>query len=67
MEFVKRQHAAIECSRALMNSLLDEVDIHRDKFQEMGMTMQVHEQYIVRSGFATQEIAQYVNMFIREK
>ena len=30
------------------------------------MTMQVHEQYIVRSGVVTQEMAQYVNALIRE-
>ena len=30
------------------------------------MILQVHRQYIVRSGVVTQEMAQYVNCLIRE-
>ena len=65
-EVVQQQNAAIESSRALMNNLVEEVNTHRDNFQKVGMIMQVHEQYIVRSGVVTQEMAQYVNALIRE-
>ena len=65
-EVVQQQNAAIESSRALMSSLVEEVNTHRDNFQKVGMIMQVHEQYIVRSGVVTQEMAQYVNALIKE-
>ena len=65
-EVVQLQNAAIESSRALMNSLVEEVNTHRDNFQKVGMIMQVHEQYIARSGVVTQKMAQYVIMIIRE-
>ena len=65
-EVVQQQNAAIESSRALMSSLVEEVNTHRDNFQKVGMIMQVHEQYIVRSGVVTQEMAQYVNALIGE-
>ena len=64
--FVQRQNATIEGSRTLMSSLVDEVNTHRDNFQEVGMIIQVHEQYIVRSGVVTKEIAQYVNALIKD-
>ena len=66
-EVAQQQNAAIESSRALMSSLVEEVNTHRVNFQKVGMIMQVHEQYIVRSGVVTQEMAQYVNALIREK
>ena len=64
--FVQQQNASIEGSRALMNSLVEEVNSHCDNFQKAGMIMQVNEQYIVRSGVVTQEMAQYINALIRE-
>ena len=64
--FVQQQNASIESSRALMSSLVEDVNIHRDNFQKVGMIMQVHEQSIARSGVVTQEMAQYVNRLIRE-
>ena len=65
-EVVQQQHAAIESSRTLLSSLVEEVNTHRDNFQKVWMIMQVHEQYIVRSGVVTREMAQYVNALIRE-
>ena len=65
-EVVQQQNAAIESSRALLSSLVEEVNTYRDNFQKVGMIMQVHEQYIVRSGVVTKEMAQYVNALIRE-
>ena len=60
-EVVQQQNTAIEGSRTLMNSLVDEVNIHRDNFEKVGMIMQIHEHYIMGSGVVTQEMAQYVN------
>ena len=65
-DFAQQQNAAVESSRALMNSLAEEVNTHRDSFQKVGMTMQVHEQYVVRSGVRTHEMAEFVNALIRE-
>ena len=64
--FVQRQNATIEGSRTLMSSLVDEVNIHGDNFQKVGMITQVYEQYIVRSGVVTQEMDQYVNELIKD-
>ena len=35
--------------------------INRNNFQNVGIIMQIHEQYIVRSGVITQEMMQYIN------
>ena len=65
-DFVQKQNSTLESSRALVNSLVEEVNTHRENFQKVGMIMQVHEQYIVRSGVRTHEMAQFVNALIRE-
>ena len=65
-DFVQQQNAAIESSRALTSSLVEEVNTHRENFQKVGMIMQIHEQHIVQSGAFTQEMAQFVNALIRE-
>ena len=65
-EVVQQQNTAIENSRVLMNGLVEEVSAHRDNFQKVALVMQVYEQHIVRSGAATQEMAQYINALIKE-
>ena len=45
---------------------MDEVDIHRDNFQKVGMIMQIHEQYIVRSGVIIQEMEQFINALVQD-
>ena len=46
-EHAQRQDMVIESSRVSIQGLVDEVNIHRDNFQKIGMIMQIHEQYIV--------------------
>ena len=53
-EHAQRQDMVIESSRASIQGLVDEVIIHRNNFQNVGMIMQIHEQYIVRSGVTSQ-------------
>ena len=65
-EVVQQQNTAIGSSRSMMSSIVEEVKAHRDNFQNVGMIIRVREQDIVRSGVVTQEMAQYVNAFIRE-
>ena len=56
-DFVRQQNASIESSRALVNSIVEEVNIHRENFQKVWMVMQINEQYIVQSGVRTHEMA----------
>ena len=50
----------------MMSSLAEEVNTHRENFQKAGMIMQVHEQYIMRSGVVTQEMAHFVNALVQD-
>lgn len=65
-DYVQQQSVAIESSRTLMNSLVEEVSVHRDNFQKVGLVMHVHEQHMVQSGAITQEMAQYINALVKE-
>ena len=65
-EFVQQQNTDIENLKGLMNNIVEEIKIHRDRFQKMAMVMQVHEQHIVQSGAVTQEMAQYINALIQD-
>ena len=42
VEQVQRQNSATESSRVSIQGLADEVCIHRDNFQKVGMIMQIH-------------------------
>ena len=64
-EHARRQDTVIERSRAPIQGLVDEVDIHRDNFQKVGMIMHPR-QHIVRSCVVTQEISQYINALVRD-
>ena len=66
VDFVQQQNATIENSRVLMNSLVEDVRIHHDNFEKLGLILHVHEQRIVQSGAVTQEMAQYMNALIQE-
>ena len=66
VEHAQRQDMVIESSRASIQGLVDEVNIHRDNFQKIGMIMQIHEQYIVRGGVITQEMGQYINALLQD-
>ena len=65
-EFVQQQNAVSENTRALMNSLVEEVNTHRENFQKVGLIIQTHEQHIVQNGTVTQEMAQYISALIKE-
>ena len=66
VEVVQQQNSAIDSSGSLPNNLVEEVNIHRNNFQNVGMIIQIHEQSIVLSGVVTPEMTQNVNALIRE-
>ena len=66
VDFVQQQNTTIENSRVLMNSLVEDVRIHHDNFEKLGLILHVHEQHIVQSGAVTQEMAQFMNALIQE-
>ena len=65
-EHAQRQDNVAESSRVSIQGLVDEVNIHRNNFQNVVMIMQIHEQYIVWSGVVTQEMAQHNNALVRD-
>ena len=65
-EFVQQQNSALESSRVLVNSIVEEVETRQDNFQKLGLIMHIHEQHIVQSGAITQEMTQYMNALIQE-
>ena len=52
--------------RASFTSLAEQVNKRQDNFREVVRIFQAHEEYIVKTGEASQEMAQNINAFIRE-
>ena len=65
-EQIERQHTFNEGVRASFTSLSEEVGKHQDNFREVARIFQAHEEHIVKTGAATQEMAQYINALIKE-
>ena len=66
MEHVQRKNMFNEGVRASFTSLLEEVLKHQDNFPEVVRILQTHEEHIVKTGVASQEVAQRINMLIQE-
>ena len=66
VEQVQRQNMFNEGVRASFTSLAEDVNKHKDNFREVARIFQAHEEYIVKTGAASQEMAQYINALIKE-
>ena len=65
-EQVQRQNLFNESVRASFTSLAEEVKKHQDNFREVGRIFQAHEEYIVKTGTAYQEMAQSINALVQD-
>ena len=66
VEQVQRQNLFNEGVRASFTSLGEEVKKHQDNFREVARIFQAHEEYIVKTGTAYQEMAQNINALVRD-
>ena len=65
-EQVQRQISFDEGVRASFTSLAEEVGKHQNNFREVVRILQTHEQHILKTDAASQEMAQSINALIRE-
>ena len=63
---VQRQDTFNEGVRASFTSLAEEVGKHKNNFGEVVRILQTHEQHIVMTGAASQEMAQNINALIHD-
>ena len=66
VENVQRQVSFNEGVRASFTSLAEEVGKHQNNFREVARIFKVHEEYMAKTGAASQEMAQSINALIRE-
>ena len=66
VEQVQRQNLFNEGVRASFTSLAEELKKHQDNFREVVRILQTHEEYIVKTGEASQEMAQNINALIKD-
>ena len=66
MQQVQRQNAFNEGVRASITSLAEDVKKHNDNFHEVARIFQAHEEHIVKTGAASEEMAHYINALIKE-
>ena len=66
-ESVQRLKAFTENASAAITGLAGEVQKHQDNFREVGRSLLNHEERIAQTGYASQEMAQYINALIEEK
>ena len=64
LEQVRRQDTFNESVRASFTSLAEEVGKHQNNFRDVVRILQTHEEHIVRTGAASQEMAQRINALI---
>ena len=65
-EHVRRQDTFNEGVRASFTSLAEEVGKHQNNFRDVVRIIQTHEERIVKTGAASQEMAQRINALIKE-
>ena len=65
-EQVRRQDTFNEGVRASFTSLAEDFGKHQNNFGDVVRILQTHEEHIVKTGAASQEMAQYINALIRE-
>ena len=66
VEQLQRQNVFNEGVRASFTSLAEDVNQHKDNFREVARIFQAHEDNIVKTGAASQDMAQYINALIEE-
>ena len=66
VEHLQRQILFDEGVRASFASLAEDVGKHQNNFREVARILQTHEEHIVRTGAASQEIVQKINALIGE-
>ena len=65
-ESVQHMNTFRENATTVVNGLVGEVQKHRGFFLEVGRILQAHEEYIAKTGAASQEMAQYITALIQE-
>ena len=65
-EHVQRQMSFNEGVRASFTSVSEEVKQHQNNFREVVRILQTHEEYMAKTGAASQEMAQRINALIQE-
>ena len=66
MEQLQRQISFNEGVRASFTSLGEEVNKHQNNFREVARIFQAHEEHIIKTGAAYQQMAQCINSLVRE-
>ena len=66
VEQVQRQNLFNESVRASFTSLAEEVKKHQDNFREVARIFGAHEEHIVKTGTAYQEMAQNINALVQD-
>ena len=66
MEQIQRQDLFNEGVRASFTSLEEDVKKHNYNFREVARIFQAHEEYIAKTGAASQEMAQCINALTKE-
>ena len=65
-QYTERQDPFNKSANSSISALVEEVKVHQGHFQEVAKILQGHEQHIVNSGAASQEMAQYINALVQE-
>ena len=66
VEQLQRQISFNEGVRASFTSLGEEVNKHQNNFREVARIFQAHEEHIIKTGAAYQQMAQCINSLVRE-
>ena len=66
VEQLQRQMSFNEGVRASFTSVAEEVGKYQNNFREVVRILQTHEEHIVKTGAASQEMAQRINALIQE-
>ena len=62
----QHQNAFNEAVRASFTSMAEEVNRHQNNFTEVVQVLKAHEEYMVRTGAASQDMAQCINALVQE-
>ena len=65
-ELFQLQMVFNENTKKLIVGLVQEIQKHQERFQEVVRVLKNHEQHIVGNGVSSQEMAQYINALIQE-
>ena len=66
VEHAQYQNAFNEAVRASFTSLAGEVNKHQNNLTEMVQVLKAHEEYMVKTGAASQDMAQCINALVQE-